>query len=225
MVFHMQLSKNPSVRIYIRPLRDYREQAQRRDVGKYEDGTFYVEKSRAGKRVADVRAAWISSLRPGDLAVVPKLWVLPRSQSDGKLRPSVDFAAVVAEVLGRGAVLIEGATGVASNDTKRWRQLLQQSAGRIAAGRGHSPRKATEYGRRGGKVMRDRSITLAWLSENMKKEREAAARIWRDPTYRNAVEAFTNLPEEITSLSMARRIFGKRMPHVKTGRPPMRKST
>ncbi len=85
--------------------------------------------------------------------------------------------------------------------------------------RGHSSRKAREYGLKGGKVMRDRSIAARWLSPKMTKEREAVERIWRDPIHQNAEAALAALPDELGTISMAYRVLGKRRPNMVTGRP------
>lgn len=213
-------SKN--VRAYIRPMRDYSEAAQRKDLESLNPTAIYVDKPLTRSDATDYRAAWIETLRAseGAVAAVAKLWVLARPRVNGSdMRPSADFVATMSEILGQGVPIIEGASGISNLDRKAWRELMNKTARRIAVGRGHSPRKAAKFGKLGGAVLRKRSIVVKWLSPEMAKERRIAGSIWRDPAHANIPEALAALPREVATVAMAYRIFGKRKPRIRTGRP------
>lgn len=215
-----KLSKN--LRVYIRPMRDYGEDAQRKEVEHLNPRAVYVDKPQFAGDRTDYRAAWIDSLRPseGAVAVVSRLWVLAKPQTNGSdMRPSADFIATMTEVLARGVPIVEAASGISSQDLPAWRGLMEKTAKRIAVGRGHSPRLARKIGKLGAAMMKQRAVSTKWRSPEMAAERKKYASVWRDLAYANATEALAALPDEIDTESMARRIFGKRMPRVKTGRP------
>jgi len=211
-----------NVRAYIRPMRDYSEAAQRKDLEPMQPTAFYVEKPVTRDDATDYRAAWIETLRAseGAVAVVARLWVLPKPRLNGSgMRPSADFIATLAEIHARGVPLVEAASGVSSQDLPAWRALMQKVARRIAVGRGHSPRTAARIGKLGGKAVRERSISRKWLAPEMAEERKKAGRIWRDPALENEAAALAELPKEIATRALAYKILGKRRPRLKTGRP------
>lgn len=208
-----------NVRAYIRPMRDYSEAAQRKDLEPLNPVAIYVDNPSSE---IDYRAAWIETLRPRDgaVAAVARLWVLPKPRmKNSDMRPSADFIAVMNELYACGVPIVEAASGVSNADRPAWRALMQKTARRIAVGRGHSPRKAAKYGRLGGAVSKARSVARKWLSPEMAAERKAAERIWRDPANATIEDALADLPKEIATRGLAYKVLGKRHPRVRWGRP------
>lgn len=185
------------------------------------------EHGEAGRQ--DVRSALIRSLRPGDTLWLPRLDVLAAPEADrvkGKRRVMAkdDLAAAIADVLGRGAIIVDGMIGVTSRDGAAWADRVQWAMRRVSSGI-PSRAEARKRARKGGAAMAAASVANRWLAPAMDKTRERWAAVWRDPKYPNAQAAADALPEPLTGrVHLARRIFDGRDPARKGvgGRPPKR---
>lgn len=175
-----------------------------------------------GGRQIDARAAYIRSLREGDEAWVPRLDVLVAPKHErGRTRATTDLAAVIADILGRGAIIVDGATGITSRDAGAWRDRVEWAMRQVAAGR-MTRAKARKVGAKGGAVMQARSVVTRWKSPAMSAERERWASVWRDSRFANDAERAAAMPEPLTDRpQMCRRIFGRADPKAKFtgGRP------
>jgi hypothetical protein len=201
----MKHTKN--MRAYIRPLRDYAADAQRRAVESVGTAAVYVE-----GEIADARAAWLKALRPNEVAVLPSLEVLAIIRSPHGPRPSADFSAALSAVQGRCAYIVDARTGITSQDGQRWLDLVAWAAHRIAAGRALPTKKARAMARKRWKDAEPGTVAR-WLSPHMDAARHRWAQHWRDPKHGSEQKAFDALPDEIKrelgSKSTARRIFNR----------------
>lgn len=187
--------------------------------------TVTYEHDEAGASISS-REMWIKSLRAGDEAWLPRLdvLVLPKNRRKGE-RATTDLSGVIAEILGRGAIIVDGTTGVTSRDGKAWRERVEWAMREVAKGR-PSRAKAIKAGRKGGAVLKARAVEALWKSPGKTKERERWSSVWRDTKFANAQEAADAMPPPLTArVHLCRRIFGRRDPLAKFtgGRPPKRK--
>lgn len=214
-----------NLRAYLQPLRNLPIETQRemaRDVGI----TVIYELDEAGASL-DSREMWIKSLRPGDVAWVPRLdgLALPKRRRKGK-RATTDLSGAIAEILGRGAVIEDGTAGVTSRDGKAWRERVEWAMREVAKGR-PSRAKATKAGRKGGATIKARAIMTLWQSPGKAKDRERWGAVWRDTKYPNAQAAADAMPEPLTGrVHLCRRIFKRRDPLAKFtgGRPKTKRA-
>lgn len=184
--------------------------------------TVVYEHGEGGRRI-DARGAYVRSLRPGDEAWVPRLdvLVLPKAER-GRTRATTDLAATIADILGRGAIIVDGATGITSRDGERWKDRVDWAMRQVAAGR-MTHAKAKKIGAKGGAVLKARSIVTRWTSPAMKQERERWLAVWRSREYTNDQQRADAMPPPLTGKThMCRRIFGRVNPRAKWrgGRPP-----
>ena len=174
-------------------------------------------------RSYDVRAAYVTALRPGDEAWVPTLDVLmlPKSKR-GKARASADLGSIIAAILGRGAIIVDVQGKVTSRDGKKWQKHVELVMRRVGAGR-MSHAKAKRIGRLGGAAMKAKAAFTRWDAPAMAAQRKRWASVWRDPIYTNDDQAADAIePEELKGRKwLCRRIFGPRRPGDKRagGRP------
>lgn len=214
----MALSQNR--RAYLRAVPGLPIQTQRRMAEDAGCGETYEFGSLPGY---DMRREWVRSLRPGDVAWVPRLDVIAHPAQFREIRASADLSATVAQILGAGAVIEDGATGVSSRDGDRWRERFEAALARVAAG-SLTPAEAKRRGRKGGQVRSERGVATRWLSPGMDAERERWASVWRDPIHRNdeAAAAAIDVPELRGRKWLCRQIFGGRRPgdNRAGGRPP-----
>lgn len=186
--------------------------------------TVVYELDEAGAR-RDARAHWIRSLRSGDEAWVPRLdaLALPKHRRRN-VRATTDLATCIAEILGKGAIIVDGSANVTSQDGAAWKTRVEWAMREVAKGR-PSRAKAQKAGRAGAAVIKGRAIELLWKLPAKAAERERWGAVWRDAKYTNAQEAANAMPEPLTGrLHLCRRIFGRRNPNVKFkgGRPSKR---
>lgn len=220
----LQRSALENRRAYLRDMGNMPIEQQRwmaRDAGitvVYEHGT-------RGRKI-NVRSAYVSALRAGDEAWLPRLdvLVLPKAER-GKVRATADLAAIIAEILGCGAIIVEGATGITSRDGQRWKERVEWAMRRAGSGRMTSV-KARRIGAKGGAVIKARAVQTRWLAPGMKRERDRWASVWRDPIHSNdeRAAAAIDVPELRGRKHLCRRIFGSRRPGDKRagGRPRKR---
>lgn len=184
------------------------------------------EHGEAGRSV-DTRSAYVRSLRPGDEAWVARLDVLllPKAEREGR-RATEDLGGVIADILGRGAIIVEGATGITSRDGSKWKERVEWAMRQ--AGTGRMPRaRAKRIGAKGGAVIKARAVRTKWRAPAMNAARERWASVWRDPVHSNDEKAAAaiDVPELKNRKHLCRAIFGPRRPGDKrAGGRPRRKT-
>ena len=175
--------------------------------------TVVYEHGERGRK-ADARRGYVAALRPGDHAWLPRLdvLILPKAER-GTRRPSADVAAIIAEILGRGAIIVEGSSGVTSRDGIRWTERVEWLMRKASSGR-MTRKTAKRIGAKGGAVVKARAVATRWMAPAMRAHRERWASVWRDPTYVNAEAAAAAI--DVDDLrgrqTMCRRVFGPRRP-------------
>lgn len=201
--FSMTHPKN--IRAYLRPLRDYSLAEQRAAAEKAGAKVFYVE-----GETADARAAWLKALRSNEIAMLPRLDVLPVLRTPTGARPSVDFPATLAAVQDRCLYIVDATSGITSKDGKRWHELVAWAAHKITVGRA-LPSKVGRKMARKRWANADPGTVARWLSPHMAAKRHRWSQHWRDPAFGSEQKAFDALPadvkQELGSKSTARRIF------------------
>lgn len=187
--------------------------------------TVVYEHGEAGRRLS-ARRGYVLSLRAGDQAWLPRLdvLILPKDERQGR-RATTDVAAVIAEILGLGAVIVEGSTGVTSLDGIAWRERVEWLMRKAGTGR-MTRTRAKRIGAKGGAVLRARAVATRWKSPAMRAERERWASVWRDPIYSSAEAAAEAIDVDDLRgrVTMCRRVFGPRRPgDPRAGGRPRRK--
>ena len=183
--------------------------------------TVVYEHGERGRKI-DIRSAYVRALRPGDEAWVSRLDVLcaPRNER-GKTRATTDLASVIADILGRGAIIVDGATGITSRDGQRWKERVEWAMRQVAAGR-MTTAKARKVGAKGGAVMKAKSIETLWNSPSMAAEKKKWLAVWRSRDYSNDKQRAAAMPEPLRDRPhLCRRIFKRADPKAKWkgGRP------
>jgi hypothetical protein len=168
------------------------------------------------------RDNWIRSLRPGQIGWVARLAMLADPMTKGGPRPSRDFAVTIAAVMrrvGLGARVIEGETGITSDDEKAFAEAIGRAADKVAAGRRLTARQARKMGEAARLAAIEKSPVRRWKSKEMAREFKRFGAMWRDPIYNEttATEAINaTLIEEgkpaLGSHATMRRIWGPRVP-------------
>ena len=168
------------------------------------------------------RDSWIRSLRPGNTGWIARLHMLADPQRPNGPRPSRDFAVAVAALMlriGRGARVVEGETGVTSDDETAFSAAIGRAADRVAGGRRLSPVRARKMGEAARIAAIERSPVHRWKSKAMAREHRRFGAMWRDPIYTEATAAEAineTLIEEgkpaLGSSATMRRIWGPRVP-------------
>lgn len=146
----------------------------------------------------DQRAAWIRSLRPGDVAMIDRLALLAEPRRPGKLRPGADFAATLAAILARCAEVREAATGISSHDGQPWLDAVARAAEQVSAGRTLTPARARKIGERGRSVMQERSASATLARPEAKPLLKEIEALWMSPAFGHrddAAEAINQLLE------------------------------
>ena len=108
------MSKTPHFRAYLNPQPALSEAEQRAIVDKYELAECYVQ-----PRNGEDRAGWIESLRVGDIALVPELFVLAKAIGRKDSRFS-DLLKAEHAIRDHGAVLMEASSGHSAGDKRHW---------------------------------------------------------------------------------------------------------
>lgn len=197
-----------NIRAYLRPLRDYPLDAQRKAVVDAGAKIVYVE-----GEDANARAAWLKALRPNEVAMLPRLDVLAVLRAPGQPRPAVDLAATLAVLQDKCLYIHEAESGTTSKDGKRWHELVAWAANRVAGGRA-LPKKAARAMAKKRWANAEPGTVARWLSPHMAEQRHRWGQHWRDPKFGSEQKAFDALPEDIKrelgSKSTARRIFNSK---------------
>lgn len=214
--------------VFIRALRGHPVEHQRKLIEREikRRGASVMAEYIAGES-GDDRDEWIRQTRATEGAMVAGLYVIPEMATKGK-RPSADLTAALIDLALRCALIVDAEHGISSADGKRWRELVEKSAVKTAAGRSLS-RKAAQRMARTKWAKTSPGVVERWTAPNMRRELARWQQHWRDPMYSSAEVAFGALPDEIRdefgSMTTARRVLGKRRPHDPTagGRPPAKK--
>lgn len=177
---------------------------------------------------AHERDYWVRSLRRDEMALVARLEVIAETRGTVK-RPLVDFAATLADIVQRAGVVVDGETGITSADGRRWRDLVEVTARRLATGSRRLPKAKARRMAAVRWARAEQGVVRRWLSPSKAAARAKWAQHYRDPIYPSARAAFEAMPEEIRaelgSLKTAERIFGRRRPGDPSagGRPAKRR--
>lgn len=194
-----------NIRAYLRPLRDYSLDEQRKAVESAGAKVVYVE-----GETPDARRAWLKALRPTEVAMLPRLDVLPVLRTPKGKRPSVDFPAALAEVQDRCLYILDAHHGITSKDGKNWHDLVAWAAHKITVGRALPSKRGRAMARKRW-ANAEPGTVARWMSPHMADKRHRWAQHWRDPKYGSEQKAFDALPDELKaelgSKSTARRIF------------------
>lgn len=120
--------ENNHIRAYLNPQPAFSEAEQRAIVAPFNPAETYVESR------GESRDSFIGSLRSGDEALVPELFVL--AKADGRKDTRVaDLFVAWDEILAIGAVIVEGSTKHRSDDKAQRREMrtrAQEALGRAA---------------------------------------------------------------------------------------------
>jgi len=225
--------------IFIRPIPALSEEIQRRMIKRAIERLgvphkFYV--SPAKKDKDDVRGLMLSHCRPGraDVVIVARLNVLARPGVECKISVTRDLMHFVGDLLLKCEyilVLDDNLQGrdprtdnsVTSKDSE-WKEVYDRAINVATNGRTLESKKASDM----SNTRWDREfkgVVEEW-TENIERaeDLERYGEIWRDTKYINAKIAYEAMPDDvraqITSVHMARKIFGKRKPlETKYGRP------
>lgn len=177
----------------------------------------------------DERDGWLRALRRDEVALVARLEVIAAPKAIGGKRPLVDFTATLSVLLHKARVVVDAETGITSNDGRKWSDLVEWTAQRIATGSRRLPRTRAKSmaAKRWGAA--EPGMRSRWRSPAMRTEFERWGQHWRDPKYNSAEAAFAALPEdmqrEFRNVTMMRRIFEHRRPGDPSagGRKPKRR--
>lgn len=167
------LLKHP--RAYVRPMAEHPEHIQMRAAEAAGAVAIYT---------AEQRADWVRALGPGQVGWVWRLSLLaiPRG---GDESPSADFAALAYE-LGRrvqaGATLIEGASGITSDDKARFSRAWRDAGRRVASGRSLVRRRAVRMGRARGALATANSV-VTLLQTTHAAELPMIVALWKSSAY------------------------------------------
>lgn len=127
----------PHFRAYLNPQAALAESEQKALVEKYAPSETYTE-----GRVASARQDWITSLRTGNRALVPELFILAKA-TGGKDKRYTDLLLAMDAIHDRGAVVMEASTGLLSDD-KAQRATMRDRAyamldGAVKSGKAGKP--------------------------------------------------------------------------------------
>lgn len=183
------------------------------------------EHKEMGKHV-DMRAEWIKGLGTArdTVAWVARLDVLlkPKPEMVGKMMPTRDFAITLASVAAKASEIVEGLDGASSSIGSEWADRVSWAMHRATGGTAKDIEAQRRHGKRGGAIIKSRSVVVKWRSRPWAERRRAAAVIWRDPECESWQDAAARLPDELRGLSYTSlwRLLGPRDPRSKgRGRP------
>lgn len=173
----------------------------------------------------DMRAEWVRGLGVGRdvVAWVARLDVLLRPKSEcGGTPPSRDLAMILSAAAAKAHAIIEGTTGATSDLSEQWQARVSWAMHRATGGPARDIEAQRRHGKRGGAIIKSRSVVVKWRSRPWAERRRAAAVIWRDPECESWQDAAARLPDELRGLSYTSlwRLLGPRDPRSKgRGRP------
>lgn len=173
----------------------------------------------------DMRAEWVRGLGVGRdvVAWVARLDVLLRPKAEcGGTPPSRDLAMILSAAAAKAHAIIEGATGATSDLSEQWQARVSWAMHRATGGTAKDTEAQRRHGKRGGAIIKSRSVVVKWRSRPWTEKRRAAAVIWRDPECENWQDAAARLPDDLRGLSYTSlwRLLGPRDPKSKgRGRP------
>lgn len=211
-----------NIRAFVRPIRFLTAERQMEMLTPFADGVdivFYEARE---------RDHWVRSLRRDEMALVARLEVIAETRGKVK-RPLVDFTAALSDLVQRARVVVDGETGITSADGRKWRDLVEMTARRLATGSRRLPKAAARRMAAKRWARAEPGVVRLWQSTSKAAERAKWAQHYRDPAFPSARAAFEAMPEEIRraigSLKTAERIFGRRRPGDPSagGRPPRRR--
>ena len=133
---------------------------------------------------AEQRDDWLRALGPGQTGWVWRLSLLATPRVGDK-RPSADMAAICYEVgrrVERGARVIEGASGVSSDDKPAFAAALRAAGGKVASGRSLKRRRAVRMGKARGTTLTENSV-LNLLRTTHAAHLKMVVTIWKSSEY------------------------------------------
>ena len=221
--------------VFIRPIRGLSEEIQMRMIDKAvkQLGIRHeIYKAPIANDNADERGAVLRHCRGTEVVVVARLNVLGRPRSEtGDKTASREFMSFVSKLHRKCKYILVlddnlPSTPVNSSitsDDKEWDEVLDRAINVVANSRSLTPEgsKKLNISRWAGTF---RGVRDEWTNNPERaEEREAMARIWRDPKNLTAKAAFAAMPEHIRkqfkNVQMAGKILGKRNPSIVRGRP------
>ena len=115
------MSETAHIRAYINPQPALSEAEQRKLIERFAPAEIYVE-----TRIGQNREAWIESLRSGDTALVPELFVLAKAQGRKDAR-FADMLRAERAIADQRAVLMEASSGQHAPDKRQWAKMRDRA--------------------------------------------------------------------------------------------------
>ena len=206
----MKTSK--SIRAFLRPVNGLPLERQRQMAADAGCGETY-EHGEWGKNY-DARDLWAKSFRKGDKAWFARIDCLPRraGETAKRIRIGSDIAALIAGIASKGAILVEGETGITSEDSEAFAKRVEWAVQRahLYTRTGRMTRTAAAKAR----AARMPGVVSRWSAPAMASERRKALIIWTSHEFTSDEEALQALPDELaaTSTPTIRRLLGRRRP-------------
>ena len=133
---------------------------------------------------ADQRADWVRALGPGQTGWVWRLSLLAAPRV-GDESPSGDFAALAYEIGKRiqaGATLIEGSSGITSDDKVQFAKAWRAAGKQVASGRSLVKRRAVRMGKARGALATENSVATL-LRTTHATELQMIVAVWKSRAY------------------------------------------
>ena len=136
----------------------------------------YEHGERAGQR--SVRAAWIASLRPGDIAWLPdvRCLLLPAAERGDDYSPTADLAAATNHILATGATIADARGGVSSAEPAKW--AAHMLAATSKAGHGERSQASVRKALNKAREAVGPGIKARWHAPAMARELARQRAIW-----------------------------------------------
>ena len=221
--------------IFIRPVFGLSEEIQlrmtRKAVEKLGIKSELYQVPQGKTDTGDERGELLKGCRGNEVVVVARLNVLGRTRKEVSRTVSRDFVWFVGELKSQCQYILVLDDNLAStpvntpitSDDDEWLAVVERATDVLSQSRKMQPgqKEKMQAARWKGDF---RGVYDEWTKNPERaEEREAMARIWRDPVYPNAKAAYAALPENvrkyIKTTHMAGKIFGKRKPGKNFGRP------
>lgn len=210
-------------RAYLRALRGWSEQDQAEVVEGYAKAQGWhltvIRESVEG------REAWLRMLRTGNrrhVALLPGLHILAEPESAGKGRPTVDFAATMAELAQIAPLIVDAVSGVTSATPREFAEIVRDAGNTVARGR-RPPldrKRARKMAAKRWAPGMPRGLIAEWKGPWNAPLRDECRDVWMSRRYANDVAAWEAVNKRIEkknkpnliigSATTARRIFGSR---------------